>query len=509
MSPPDWIAQVHFAGGAAIAADTNAAAFTNLWCTPEAQALRSQTLDMLARAPYAWLKSKMAATNDGAAQLRPLLEDGLAGEWFLQIRDATNGSPESVLAIHLPADRARSWQTSLAAVLESWTGITAEKTATGWTLKKHQPPDLIRFARAGDWVVLGCGQGDLPLTGELVRRVSAGQRPGPFDTNAWFSAEVDWPRLARRFPELQLPNLPETRCEAVGRGGNLRLAGKLVFPQPLAWTLEPWQLPTNAIHMPINGFAAWRGLAPWLRQQAWLQPYALTPWPNQMIIWSMVQMPLQTFAAVPVPDGKKALQELEEKLSARTNWRGEFAMPLTMVPTNNEIFWRGLPMVAPSLQTLHEPGGDFLFASVFPNTPSGRPLPPDLLAQLAPANLVYYHWEITGERLKQLPQLTQLALMITRHRQLDVRSAAGKWLERIGPTLGATVTEVKQTATNELSFQRKAPAGLTAVELIALASWLEATNFPGCNLDLPPPRRRHPAAPATNAPPAQIPAASP
>jgi len=220
-------------------------------------------------------------------------------------------------------------------------------------------------------------------------------------------------------------------------------------------------------------------------------------------------MPLMTFAAVPVPDGKQALMELEQKMSANTNWRNHFMGPLSMEVTNNQISWIGLPYIAPSVEALHEPTGDFLFASVFPNGPK-KPLPPELFVLLAQSNLVYYHWEITAARLKLLPQLSQLALMVTQHRQLDEQSAAGKWLDRIGPTLGNMVTEVTQTAPNELLFMRKAPGGLTAVELTALANWLEAPNFPGCDLLLPPPkaRRLHPKkTPGT--PPVKPPAASP
>ena len=105
---PDLIARVHFAGAGQISADTNAVAFTNLWCSPEAQALREQTLNKLSHAPYDWLKQKIPANlDDGAGQLRPLLDDLLGAEWFLQIRDATNGAPEIALAIRLDAGRAQ------------------------------------------------------------------------------------------------------------------------------------------------------------------------------------------------------------------------------------------------------------------------------------------------------------------------------------------------------------------------------------------------------------------
>src|SRR5664280_429150 len=78
LPSPDLIARVHFAGAEQISADTNAIAFTNLWCSPEAQALREQTLNKLSRAPYNWLKQDwlkqkiLSGTNDEAWQLRPL-----------------------------------------------------------------------------------------------------------------------------------------------------------------------------------------------------------------------------------------------------------------------------------------------------------------------------------------------------------------------------------------------------------------------------------------------------
>ena len=508
--PTDLVAQIHFVGGSAMAADTNAPAFSNLWCTAEAQALRKQTLDKLARAPYDRFKQKIVAgVSDEAALFRPLLDDALNAEWFLQIREAAGGSAECALAIQLPAGRARLWETNLATALGAWTGMPLQPNANGWMLKKHLPPDLIRFVRAGDWVVLGCGQDELPLSGEMVRRILAGQRPGPVVSNAWLSLDLNWSRLSRWLPEFKSLELPETQLQLTGRDGSLRWNGKLIYPQPLALALEPWRVPTNTIHMPIDSFAAVRGIAPWLQKQDWLRPYALSPLPNQLFVWAVAQMPLQTFVAVPVPDGKKSLQELERKLSNRTNWQNHFLLPLTMELTNNQLSWRGIPMADPKLQALHEPAGDVLFAGVFPNVQPSQPLPPELLAQLAASNLVYYHWEVTSDRLKHLPHLTQLALMVTRHRQLDAQSPAGKWLDRVGPALGVTVTEVKQTAPNELTLQRKAPAGFTAVELIALANWLEATNFPGCNLDLPPIRHRRPIPPPSNAPPARVPAGSP
>jgi len=501
-SPPadDLIARIHFAGAATVAANTNAVAFTNLWCTPEARVLRDQTLDKLARAPAAWFRQKIpAGAGDGAAQLRPLLDDFLSAEWFLQVRDATNGSPEYALAIHLAPGRAALWETNLENVLQAWTGMAVEKRADGWRLKKHRPPDAIQFTRTGDWVVFGLGQDSLPLTDEWVRQAAAAKRPAPADNEAWFAADLDWPRLAQWFPSANPLDLPETQWRVAARELNLRWDGKLLFSSPRDLNLETWRIPTNQIHMPLISFTAIRGFAPWLEKQDWIQPYQLYPVPNQILTWAMLGLPLQTFVALPRPDALQSIAALKYKLSANPGWRNNFVLPLTMNATNNRISFTGLPFVAPDIEARHEPASDFLFGEVFPNTPGSRkPLPPELYAQLSQTNLVYFDWEVTGERLKRLPQLTQLALMVTGHKQLDARSAAGKWLASLILQNQTAVTEVLQTSPTELTFKRKAPAGFTAIELTALANWLEATNFPGCDLHGLPrrnPRRPNPAVP--------------
>src|SRR5208282_6045767 len=108
--PPDLIARIHFVGAEQISADTNSTAFTNLFCSAEAQALREQTLNKLSHFPYTWFKSRLVAgASDEAEPLRPLLDDLLKSEWFLEVRDTTNGAPETALAIRLNTARAQLW----------------------------------------------------------------------------------------------------------------------------------------------------------------------------------------------------------------------------------------------------------------------------------------------------------------------------------------------------------------------------------------------------------------
>lgn len=484
------IARIHFVGAAQIAADPNSTAFTNLWPTPEARALTTQTLDKLARVPYAHFQAKLApGTDDEASRLRPLYDDLLKSEWFLEVRETMVGAGEFAFAIRLDADRASFWQDNLATVLETWTRLPAKKIAGGWLLKKHLPPDSVRCTRVGDWVVFACEHGKFNMGDELIQQISANRRPVPLAKDYWLSVEADWPRLAKWFPALKTLELPVTRMQVIGRDGDLHVTGKFTFPTALNLPLEKWQIPTNIIRGNFVSFTAVRGLAPWLKKQEWAQPWALAPMPNQFFIWALPQVPFQTFAATPVPNAAAALEQVDQRWQAHQSGENAFIMPLTMVKTNNEISWQGMPFIMPSVKALHGRDGDFLFASIFPNTPP-KPLPPELFTRLAPANLVYYHWEITAERLPELRNVSQLILVLTRHRQLEGDSAASKWLDRISPKLGNNVTEITQTAPDELSFKRKAPAGLTAFELLALANWLEAPGFPACDLKLPPPRIR-------------------
>src|SRR5258707_8566626 len=103
----DLIARIHFLGGDKISTDTNSAAFANEFSSPEARALENQTLDKFSK----FFATQFKSTN-GAAQLRPLLDDLLKSEWIFEMRDAP-GSPEYALAIRLSDERFRFWQKNL------------------------------------------------------------------------------------------------------------------------------------------------------------------------------------------------------------------------------------------------------------------------------------------------------------------------------------------------------------------------------------------------------------
>ena len=512
LSPANAVVRIHFAGTANISSDTNSIAFTNIFCCSPALTLESQALDKLSRAPATWFKDKLPTSAvDGSALLRPLLDDFLRSEWVFELRDATSSpSPEYVLAIRLNDTRAQLWQTNLRTLLESWTKIKAQDItnglANGWELKKDLPPNLFRIVHASGWLVIGCGQDELPLTDYWAR--SGGYLPE--DETNWASAKVNWPRLAEIFPAFARFDLPAMKLQTVGQGGTLFTTGTFELSQPLP-PLGQWQIPTNLIYQPLTSFTAMRGFAPWLERQPWAKRLQLLPEPDQAFIWSLGSYPLQTFLAIPVTNSVSALAQLGQNLADTNNWEKGLLNTFILDRKTNRISLDHVPFAGPEVQALKEPSGDFLFADVFPNPPRTNTAPPGLIQAVNRPNLVAYHWEFTGERLKELPQITQLALLLTRHRQLRRNSPSIQWFKQIGPALGQSITEVMQTGPTELSFQRSATTGFTAFELIALGNWLENPGFPGLDLSLPQsyllpappspqPKPNHPPAPHPSQP---------
>ena len=458
LPQPDLIAEIHFAGGDKIAGDKNYSSYKTEFSSAEALALRKQTADRLAPWLSGWLQKNVGVTvAEGALKLRPLFDDLQAAEWYLEARAAAGDKPDVALAIKISADRVPLWQASLKPFFPAAT-----------------------FKQSAGWLIFDSGTGASKAGDILARKISA-------PPAGWLDMDVNWPRLAQWYPALKDLDLPETLFNVTAPNENLHINGKFFFPENVSSKLETWQFPSNTVHQPLVGFTAARGFAGWLNGQAWAQPVKFSPPANQIFIWAMAGLPFQSFAAVPVPDSAAALRQLDAGLQpvmADRNARKGFIAPFTLSMTNDQLTLLGAPVMAPYVRAVKEPSGQYLLAGGFANPLKSKPLPPELFQALAAPNLVFYHWEITAERLPLLANLSQLTLLLTRHKQMDGTTAAYEWIDKIGPTLGNTDTEITQTAPDQFTFTRKAPGGLTAFELFALASWLEAPDFPHCDLKL-------------------------
>jgi hypothetical protein len=460
LPQPDLITQIHFAGERKIAADKNAAGFTSQFSSTEALVLRKQTADKLSVWLVGWLAANVGGkVSDGAGRLRPLLDDLQSSEWFLEARTAPDGKVAVALAIKLDASRAQVWQASLKPFFPAAT-----------------------FQTSGGWLVFDSGTASLKLGSAVL-----GKTASPAADLA--SLDVNWPLLAKWNSFVKELGLPETRLTLTAADGNCLLNGRLLFPENLNLKLDAWRMPTNTIRQPFNSFTAVRGFAGWLQSRPWAQAYQINPPANQYFVWALPGVPYQTYSAAPYADASAALSQAHARLQPFFNPQDpnpNFLTPFQLFRTNNEISIRGVPFASPYVRAIKEPAGQFLLAGAFPNSPRSKPLPAELFQRLADINLVFYHWEITSERFPNLLNLCQLALALTHHRQLGGEAASMKWVQKIAPTLGHNLTTVTKTGPAEMMFTRKATGPLTAMELFALASWLESANFPQFDVTLPP-----------------------
>lgn len=505
-SGTEILVRAHFVGAETLAGTTNAARFREVWGLPETRRLVEQTLNRLAHAPRTLHADAVGAAEDerGAALLRPMLNDLLANESFLQVRGPADRRGEWTLLARLPADRVKAWHTGLAELMQVWKlGAVVTNAVEGfpaWEVKRAEAPALVRCVQAGSWLALGVGPEGLATVAEAAQRIRTGGRPIPAAADAWLELELNLPQLAGFFGfPADLP-WPRARCSIVGAGENLKSTGRLTFSGRAGGTLEPWRVPTNIVTDPLISFTAMRGTAPWLAHCRLLDQLGLKPPPNQVYVWGQSHMPFQTFVAFPAPDATNQLMRAADRVPPLlgTNWQARGLAQVSWQTNGSELLWKGLPYLTPFLKPIAFQGGEWVFGGLFPPAPQRHPMPVELLRRLdEQPRLVYYDWEITDSRLFQLRATAQLIGLIANQPQLGTNAPAMAWLIAAGPKLGNTITEVTADSPAEWSFVRKAPLGLSAAELVALARWLESVHFPAPGFELPPHRP-----PAAGAPPA-------
>ena len=345
LPQPDLVAQIHFAGGANIAADKNYNTFAPQFSSAEAKTLRAQTADKLAKFFASWLAQTTGAmVNSGSARLRPLLEELQNNEWQLEARNV-NGKIETTLALKTGDAGAQTCQTALKPFFPAAT-----------------------FERANGWIVFRTSAAAPKIADNLSAL-----------NGAWLTLDLNWPTLGNYFPGVRQLGLPETKFSVSTGATDFKIDGKFLFPGNITAPMDAWRIPTNTLHQPFISFTAARGLSAWLDSQPWTREFHLNPTPNQIYFWALPQIPWQVFAAIPCADSAATLLEVYDNLANAFNAaksKNGMAFPCTVEQTNRQVTVVGLPFVAPYFEAVKSSAGEFLLAAGFPNTPrSSKPLP--------------------------------------------------------------------------------------------------------------------------------------
>jgi hypothetical protein len=481
------VSRLHWPGKKWLAAQTNATPFMGIWKLPESAKLETQTLDKLSTAPWRLLRGETNAANTASKLLRPLLDDLVQEESYVELRHAISQPAETVLAIRLNGARGALWSTNLAAVLESLTAIRPAPSASGrsgWVLKKHHAPNLIELARVGEWTVVGSAQGTNTLFRDMLVRLQRDHAPSSAPSgNLWLEADLDLARVIEMFSGAWKPpqNLPRMTVKVTGDGGNVRAEGELNFPKPLPFEIEPWNIPTNLAGGYLMGFTAIQGIRHSLSNFESSHNLQFGVPPNQAYMWSLFGLPAQAYFAAPLADASNQVHQLAGRLM-------EFVNPSLAASDNGKIgwvdelngaSWQGMPWLSPFIRAVRTNNGDFVFGGTLPVMAPTDPVSPELLKSiLSRTNLVYYDWEITGPRIETWMFVGQLMRMVFGKPQVPLDSASIAWLLMAKDKLGNGSTLVTKTGPATLSYVRKSAVGFTSIELHLLADWLESPQFP-------------------------------
>jgi len=488
------IARVHWVGMNHLSRETNAAHLMAVWNLPESRKLEQQTLDKLSLAPWQWLHR--ATDTNAAALLRPLLDDVMSAQSCLEIQQATNQPGELAFAIHLDGQHAALWQTNLARVLESLTGIPpvpAPDGHFGWALKKHHDPNFLELTRVGDWTIIGAAHDHNGLLDDFKSRLQHGQSPvAAGNTDDWLAAEVDPALLVPRLTTLnfELSTLNRFYLSVTGDGTNVLVHGTADFSQPLALDLKPWDIPADLIDERLASFTIIRGFKPWLESSKAWNNLQIGPPPGQICFWAEQGLPNLSYFSAPCSDASNQVDRLADLVMQKQHsWFPPNGLAKFERATEfNGLQWKGLPYMMPFLRSITVSNQNFIYGGGIPNAAVTPLSLKTLQVTLSQTNLVYHDWEITGPRIEQWIFMGQFARYVSGKAQMPFESPGLLWLKAIAPKLGESVTDINQTGPSQLSFTRRSALGFTAVELNLLADWLESPQFPvGLHTFLAPP----------------------
>jgi hypothetical protein len=463
----------HCAGSAQLAGNTNLTALHNLLGlkqTPdfEAAALRKIAASM---ADGLGLGTNAATIS----LLAPLLGDVAKSESLGSFNGNGEGSMSFIVAVRVEAGRTAIWQENLGKALgaggEAFTN--GEFSGRRWSTRGSNSLWMIA---AKEWLLVGRGNDFSNAQAGYLDQIKKNGRPVPSLKGNWFEADAKSDRVGGW---LRLLKPAQLRIDITTNGSDLQINARALETGPTAWKPGPWQIPKELLRGQIISFTAARDPGAFLNPGHSLTHLAFNPLTNQFYCWALGQMPLLNYMAWPVAgNASNALETIGTQAPAALNPELERfnGMELVWHPDRHKLALQNVRLFTPVLEPVRAGEGQFLLLSSFPWVSNDIPAPDALMAQVeGRPDLVYYDWELTGRRLAEWILLNRMIANRNGAETPDgevLQAVENTWLTAVAPLVGNTVTEIMQTASNELTLTRKAPIGVTAVEMVLVADWL-------------------------------------
>jgi hypothetical protein len=467
-------AQYHFVGSGGWAVNTNLPTLKRLAALPSTAAFRGLVLDEVS----ALLADQFHLEKGAKTLFSPLLSDLWRAESLGTFVQDHSNALHFVLAIRL--DHAQSWHDHLAQAFGGpGEGFTSEGLS-GWRWSKAgaslTPFSLIA---AKDWLIVGLGDDLKTLQEEDLKQIAQEGRPAPALLKNLLEADFDLAQLRPWLPPLvRLFKPARVHLAVSAKADRFDITAHLAYPEPISWTPQPWQIPAELIRSPLISLTAANNLAAFLNLDADFLRMEHNPLTNQYCAWALGQVAFQTYMEWPVANASNALQALSREAPQALNpeLKGINNGEIVWLPDRRRLVLSKLGLVAPAVEAAPAKSGQYLLLSLFPLSFDANPAPPELWKQIhGRSDLVYYDWEATGPRLQQWRLLSQMLFYPPEGRNAETLEATvmkENWLNSIGFPKANTVTEITRVAPNELLLVRKAPLGMTGIELILFSDWM-------------------------------------
>lgn len=466
-SRPEAPAELHwsFAGGNALRAQTNAPLLAEALRIPQADAvgapLASRLADVLWNIGTGGKPPTSANSELGSGVLDDLLRLPSVGEVSIK-----KSGHEFAVGVQGLGDGAAGWE-------KNW----------------------IAFARAMHAARGGGGEpATLRQEGWLFAVTDASAFPPAATAKRLMADRADAGTLVEF--DFRYPGRVTVKAAMTASEGFARWTGTATLAKPLPSRLPAWEIP-GAIREPLVMFTAARGLGSLAGSLPWISAWAGKSVPSELFVWGQPGLPEggHTYFAARMDDPAAAVADIRNRItplfppSKQAKFHGQVTydekIPRLVVSGN-------LPVI-PMFEAQKEGDRGYLTFGFIPARRTTNALSAEMMGQLNRSNLVYYNWEFTVEAIRHWNIMGQMYSLFEGRHAVQSTPAA-QWMQTVAPTLGETVTEVLETSPTTLTLRRKSPLGLSGLEIVALAKWLDP---------VPPFRRVLP--PATNAPAKNLP----
>lgn len=441
-SDPKLDARWRFAGADGLRSQTGAPALRQMMENTNSVELGSRLVTQGTAFAVDWLAG--GKSDAAAAQMaQPLVEDLLQHESAGEVWRHPDGSPELVLAVRITAERAAVWT----------------ERFSKWVKPYYSGPMGSTVGAEGGWLF-------------------ASSRGGSEQASAFRKRVLAESTSAARLLDLETAagTLPAITAHAVASNGAVRWTGSFQVPGIAEVPMPAWSHPTNLISDPLIALTAIRGVSPAILKALGLESFVAGEEIGQMYLWSQPSTPFSTFGVVHFGDPSRVISRVHDRIRPHYSTNGAPGTQQGLVmfdPAHQILALSSAPLATPTLAgpTNGQPG--FVGLSLVGLKRTRTPPPAELLAELGKPGLVYFDWEVTSENVPHWTAGLQVKDISLGLRPPAANGPALRWLKETTSTLDNTVTAVVQKAPGTFEFQRKAPAGLTAFELVVLTRWLD------------------------------------